>query len=79
VPPRLVAGQAVVAVVILGAGMAGLMACAMLKRLGVANHIVLAKAPAGSEGPWVTFARLRTLRSPKQLPGPAMGMPALTF
>ncbi|MGO8261342.1 NAD(P)/FAD-dependent oxidoreductase [Rhizobium ruizarguesonis] len=79
VPPRVVDGQGVVDVVIIGAGMAGLVASAMLKRLGVANHIVLDKAPAGSEGPWVTFARMRTLRSPKQLTGPAMGLPALTF
>ncbi|TAY50855.1 NAD(P)-binding domain-containing protein [Rhizobium leguminosarum] len=79
VPPRLVDGQGVVDVVIIGAGMAGLVASAMLKRLGVANHVVLDKAPAGSEGPWVTFARMRTLRSPKQLTGPAMGLPALTF
>ncbi|NKL01281.1 SidA/IucD/PvdA family monooxygenase [Rhizobium leguminosarum bv. viciae] len=79
VPPRVLDGQAVVDVVIIGAGMAGLVASAMLKRLGVANHILLDKAPAGSEGPWVTFARMRTLRSPKQLTGPAMGLPALTF
>ncbi|MGO7337099.1 NAD(P)-binding domain-containing protein [Rhizobium leguminosarum] len=79
VPPRIVSGQSVVDVVIIGAGMAGLVASAMLKRLGVVNHILLDKAPAGSEGPWVTFARMRTLRSPKQLTGPAMGLPALTF
>jgi cation diffusion facilitator CzcD-associated flavoprotein CzcO len=40
---------------------------------------VLDRAPAGREGPWVSFARMRTLRSPKELTGPAMGMPALTF
>ncbi|TIL73198.1 MAG: NAD(P)/FAD-dependent oxidoreductase [Mesorhizobium sp.] len=79
VPTRIVDGQRVVDVVIIGAGMAGLVASAMLKRLGIANHIVLDKAPAGREGPWVTFARMRTLRSPKQLTGPAMGLPALTF
>ncbi|SEI17544.1 Predicted flavoprotein CzcO associated with the cation diffusion facilitator CzcD [Rhizobium tibeticum] len=79
VPPRDVDGQRVVDVVIIGGGMAGLVASGMLKRLGVANHVVLDKAPAGREGPWVTFARMRTLRSPKQLTGPAMGLPALTF
>lgn len=79
VPPREVDGKAVVDVVIIGGGMAGLVASGMLKRLGVANHVVLDKAPAGQEGPWVTFARMRTLRSPKQLTGPAMGLPALTF
>ena len=79
VPPRQVDGKAVTDVVIIGGGMAGLVASGMLKRMGVANHAVLDKAPAGHEGPWITFARMRTLRSPKQLTGPAMGLPALTF
>ncbi|NTI76646.1 NAD(P)-binding domain-containing protein [Rhizobium rhizogenes] len=79
VPSRDVDGKPVVDVVIIGGGMAGLVASGMLKRLGVANHVVLDKAPAGHEGPWITFARMRTLRSPKQLTGPAMGLPALTF
>ena len=59
--------------------MAGLVASAMLRRLGVDNQLVLDRARAGEEGPWVTFARMRTLRSPKELTGPAMGLPALTF
>jgi cation diffusion facilitator CzcD-associated flavoprotein CzcO len=79
VPRRVVDGQDVVDVVIVGAGMAGLVASAILKRFGVDNHLVLDRARAGHEGPWVTFARMRTLRSPKELTGPAMGMPALTF
>ncbi len=65
--------------VIIGAGMAGLVASGMLKRLGVDNHVLYDRAPAGREGPWVTYARMETLRSPKQLTGPAMGLPALTF
>jgi cation diffusion facilitator CzcD-associated flavoprotein CzcO len=79
VPPREVEGQRVRDVVIIGAGMAGLVASGMLKRLGVDNQVLFDRAPAGSEGPWVTYARMRTLRSPKQLTGPAMGLPALTF
>lgn len=79
VPRRIVDGEPVIDVVIVGAGMAGLAAAAMLKRLGVDNHLVLDRAQAGEEGPWATFARMRTLRSPKELTGPAMGMPALTF
>ncbi|UFZ08238.1 NAD(P)/FAD-dependent oxidoreductase [Bradyrhizobium ontarionense] len=79
VPRRTVDGVAVHDVVIVGGGMAGLAASAMLKRLGVDNHIVLDRATAGSEGPWVSYARMLTLRSPKELTGPAIGLPALTF
>ncbi len=79
VPPREVDGQAVLDVVVVGAGMCGLAASAALWRLGVGNHLVLDRAGAGREGPWVTFARMQTLRSPKTLVGPALGLPALTF
>ncbi|WP_315707281.1 MULTISPECIES: NAD(P)/FAD-dependent oxidoreductase [unclassified Bradyrhizobium] len=79
VPRRVIDGQEVVDVVIVGGGMAGLVASAMLKRFGVDNHLVLDRARAGHEGPWVTYARMLTLRSPKELTGPAMGLPALTF
>ncbi|MGJ4941500.1 NAD(P)-binding domain-containing protein [Bradyrhizobium sp. HKCCYLS1011] len=79
VPRRVVDGQDVTDVVIVGGGMAGLVASAMLTRLGVDNHVVLDRAKAGQEGPWVTYARMLTLRSPKELTGPAMGLPALTF
>ena len=79
VPRRSVDGRAVLDVLIVGAGMAGLVVSGMLWRLGVDSHLVLDRAPAGAEGPWVTFARMLTLRSPKDLAGPAMGLPALTF
>jgi cation diffusion facilitator CzcD-associated flavoprotein CzcO len=45
----------------------------------MANIVAYDRAPEGQEGPWVTFARMRTLRSPKTLTGPALGLPALTF
>ncbi len=79
VPRRVADGEAVIDVVIIGAGMAGLAASGLLKRMGVDNHVVLDRATAGREGPWITFARMRTLRSPKELTGPALGLPALTF
>jgi hypothetical protein len=79
VPPREHEGQRVRDVVIVGAGMCGLAAAGALKGLGLSNIILLDRAPAGREGPWVTYARMETLRSPKQLTGPALGLPALTF
>ena len=57
--------SAVVDVVIVGAGMAGLVASAMLKRLGVDNQLVLDRARAGEEGPWVTFARCGPCARPR--------------
>ena len=72
------AGQAVLDVVIIGAGQAGLAAAAVLSQLGIAA-VVLDKAAPGMEGPWVTTARMETLRSPKELTGPALGLPSLTF
>ena len=79
VVPKFGAGQRVRDVVVVGGGMAGLAASAALKRMGILNHLVVDRAPAGREGPWVTFARMRTLRSPKTLAGPALGVPSLTF
>src|SRR5690606_20154124 len=50
-----------------------------LRREGIGNVRQIEAAPAGREGPWVTYARMATLRSPKHLTGPAMGLPSLTF
>ena len=79
VPRRQAEGRPVVDVVIIGAGMSGLAIAASLRLLGIDNIRVLDRAPAGQEGPWVTFARMETLRSPKTLAGPAIGLPSLTF
>ncbi|MGJ7497120.1 FAD-dependent oxidoreductase [Variovorax sp. RT4R15] len=77
-PPRLHAGKAVLDVVIIGGGQAGLAAAVGLAQLGI-RAVVFDRASAGFEGPWATTARMETLRSPKELTGPAMGLPALTF
>ncbi len=66
-------------VVVIGAGMCGLAATAKLLLTGIDNVVTLDAAPAGREGPWITFARMNTLRSPKQLAGPALGLAPLTF
>lgn len=79
VPARRAEGQPVRDVVVIGAGMCGLVASLALKRQGIANHVVYDMAPEGREGPWITIARMQTLRSPKQLTGPAFGLPSLTY
>lgn len=66
-------------VVIIGGGMCGLVAWLALTRAGLANLRIVDRAPQGQEGPWVTYARMETLRSPKNLLGPALGMASLTF
>lgn len=66
-------------VVVIGAGMCGLAATAKLILSGITNVVAYDIAPAGLEGPWVTFARMQTLRSPKTLHGPSLGLPRLTF
>lgn len=71
-------GQAVDDVIVVGGGMAGLALGASLKHLGIQARL-LDRAPAGLEGPWSTTARMETLRSPKELTGPALGIPSLTF
>lgn len=72
-------GHAIYDVIVIGAGMYGIAAAAALKLAGIDNILVLDKAEKGKEGPWTTFARMPTLRSPKELPGVSLGIPSLTF
>ncbi|MSP67215.1 MAG: NAD(P)/FAD-dependent oxidoreductase [Alphaproteobacteria bacterium] len=66
-------------VVIVGGGQSGLAAAFGLMRMGINRVRVLDAATAGGEGPWVRFARMLTLRSPKWLWGPELGIPDLSF
>jgi cation diffusion facilitator CzcD-associated flavoprotein CzcO len=79
VPPRMVDGEPVCDVVIVGGGMCGLIAWFALQSAGIRNSRIIDRNPAGREGPWLNYARMETLRSPKQLVGPAYGMGRLTF
>ena len=72
-------GRAALDVLVIGAGMCGQSAAFGLLREGVSNIRVVDRAPRGLEGPWGTFARMETLRSPKHLTGPDLGIPSLTF
>ncbi len=72
-------GAPVFDVIVIGAGMYGIAATAALMMKGIRNITMLDRAADGQEGPWITYARMETLRSPKQLPGVALGIPSLTF
>ncbi|WP_054686674.1 NAD(P)-binding domain-containing protein [Microbacterium sp. No. 7] len=63
-------------VVIVGAGQAGLVVAAGLRSKGVADVLVVDAGEEGGAGPWPTFARMRTLRTPKRVAWPAWGVPA---
>ena len=78
-PPAGPDGATMIDVVVIGAGMYGIAAAGALVFKGVRNLLVLDRTREGQEGPWRSFARMPTLRSPKDLPGAALGVPALTF
>lgn len=64
---------------IVGGGQVGLSIAFGLKRERVNNIRIFDENPEGLEGPWATFARMLTLRTPKLYSGPEHGMPGLTF
>jgi cation diffusion facilitator CzcD-associated flavoprotein CzcO len=66
-------------VVIVGGGQSGLGAAFGLMRERIGNILVLDENPAGYEGPWDTYARMATLRTPKHLTAIDLGVPTLTF
>lgn len=72
-------GKPVLDVLVAGAGMCGQTAAYALLREGVANLRVIDRCARGDEGPWGTYARMLTLRSPKHLTGPDLGVPSMTF
>lgn len=79
VPEKIHKGRILRNVIFIGAGMCGLAGAARLHLAGVDHLALYDAAPEGFEGPWETFARMKTLRSPKTLAGPALGLAALTF
>ena len=66
-------------VVIIGGGMCGMLAWLAFSTGGIQNIRILDRADNGLEGPWLSYARMETLRSPKFLTGPAFGYGSLTF
>jgi FAD-dependent urate hydroxylase len=66
-------------VLVVGAGQSGLATAFALMRSQVGNILVLDKSAEGQEGPWLTYARMHTLRSPKHFTGPDLDIPSLTY
>jgi FAD-dependent urate hydroxylase len=66
-------------VLIIGGGQSGVATAFGLLRSQVTNILVLDEAPVGREGPWRTYARMQTLRSPKDFTGPDLDIPSLTY
>jgi cation diffusion facilitator CzcD-associated flavoprotein CzcO len=76
--PRSHDGASVLDVLIVGGGQAGLATAFALKLERVTNIRIVDRNPHGLEGPWRRFARMRQLRTPKEVTGIDLGIPSLT-
>src|SRR3990167_5943295 len=72
-------GEKVLDVLIVGGGQGGQALSFKLKLERIDNHLVIDRGPAGAEGPWRTFGRMKTLRTWKTVTGPDLGIPSLTY
>ena len=77
--PKTCGGAPVLDCLVIGAGMCGLAIGHALRRDKVDNILLIDRAPQGQEGPWVTYARMQTLRSWKSQVGPDLKMPSLCY
>lgn len=71
-------GKPALDVLIVGAGQSGSAAGFGLLRSKVDNILAIDAAPVAAEGPWNTYARMQTLRNPKDYTGPDLDIPSLT-
>lgn len=78
VPRTTADGAPILDVLIVGAGQGGLTTAFALLRERVTNLLVVDDHPLDRAGPWLNFARMRTLRTPKHVTGPDLGQPSLT-
>jgi cation diffusion facilitator CzcD-associated flavoprotein CzcO len=67
-------------VFVVGGGQSGSAFTFALRRAGIGKVSVIDAAPDGAKaGVWLTSARMHKLRTPKNLPGPELGLPSLSF
>ncbi|MBV9948661.1 MAG: NAD(P)/FAD-dependent oxidoreductase [Myxococcales bacterium] len=78
VPRRAGGGERIHDVILVGGGQGGLAAAFGLMRERVRDLLVIDENPLDRAGPWLNFARMLTLRTPKHLTGPDLGVPSLT-
>ena len=64
---------------IVGGGQGGLTLGFQAMQERIERFAILDAAPPDQRGPWKTYGRMKTLRSPKQVTGPDLGIPSLTF
>lgn len=76
---RTFGGEEVLDVAVIGGGQCGLATAFGLRREGVSGVKVFDENQAGFEGPWETYARMVTLRTPKTLNPIDFGIPSLTY
>lgn len=65
--------------IIIGGGQSGLGIAFGLLKERISNILVIDENKQGLEGPWITYARMVTLRTPKHLTAIDLGIPSLTF
>jgi FAD-dependent urate hydroxylase len=65
-------------VIIVGGGQSGVSIAFRLLRERVTHLRVLDRNPRGLEGPWLSFARMHSLRTPKVVTGPDLGIASLS-
>src|SRR5262245_59031376 len=67
-------------VVVVGGGQSGCAFAFALRRAGIGKVAVVDMAECEARaGVWLNAARMNVLRTPKTLPGPELGIPALGF
>jgi FAD-dependent urate hydroxylase len=72
-------GEPALDVLIVGGGQSGIAIASALLRAQVTNILMVDRAPSGMEGPWLTYARMHSLRSPKDYTGPDLDLPSLGY